>query len=173
MRRPIVTKGYICVFVSFTVKAVHIEPVTDLTTVAFIATLRRFIARRGKPKKIWSDHGTNFVGAARELKELYAYLRNAENQNSIATLCSQQGIEWTFTPEHAPHFGGLWEAAVKSFKHHFRRIIGSTRLTFEVADNSLHTDRSLFKLEATDTSSSPRRRCRSIDTRSFPCWEPP
>ena len=77
-RRPVVTKGYICVFVSFTVKAVHIEPVTELTTAAFIATLRRFTARRGKPKRIWSDHGTNFVRAARELKELYAYLKDTK-----------------------------------------------------------------------------------------------
>ena len=130
-RRPIIIKGYICVFVSFSVKAVHIEPVTELTTAAFIAALRRFVARRGKPSRIWSDHGTNFVGAARELKELYVHLRATETQGFITAFCSQQGIEWCFTPEHAPHFGGLWEAAVKSFKHHFKRIVGSVKLTFE------------------------------------------
>ena len=32
---------------------------------------------------------------------------------------------------HSPHFAGLWEAAVKSFKHHFRRIVGNELLTFE------------------------------------------
>ena len=48
--------------------------VSDLTTEAFIATLRRFIARRSRPSFIWSDHGTNFVGAARELKELTEFL---------------------------------------------------------------------------------------------------
>lgn len=131
IRKPIISKGYICVFVSFSVKAVHIEPVTELTTAAFIAALRRFTSRRGKPSRIWSDHGTNFVGAARELKELYAHLRVAETQDSISSFCSKQGIEWCFTPEHAPHFGGLWEAAVKSLKHHFRRIVGSVKLTFE------------------------------------------
>ena len=130
-RKPIITKGYICVFVSFSVKAVHIEPVTELTTAAFIAALRRFASRRGKPSRIWSDHGTNFVGAARELKDLYAHLSVAETQDCISAFCSRQGIEWCFTPEHAPHFGGLWEAAVKSFKHHFRRIVGNVKLTFE------------------------------------------
>ena len=47
VRKPIITKAYVCVFVSFTVKAVHLEPVSDLTTEAFLETLRRFITRRG------------------------------------------------------------------------------------------------------------------------------
>ena len=48
-------------------KAVHLELVSDLTSDAFVATLRRFVAYRGKPTLIWSDHGSNFVGASREL----------------------------------------------------------------------------------------------------------
>ena len=46
-------------------------------------------------------------------------------------LCADQGIQWNFAAEHVPHFGGLWEAAVKSLKRHFRRIVGDVRLTFE------------------------------------------
>ena len=53
--KPVITKAYVCVYVSFTVKAVHREPVLDLTSKAFIATLRRFIAQRGKPSVVWSD----------------------------------------------------------------------------------------------------------------------
>ena len=63
IRKPTLIKAYIAVFVSLSVKAVHIELVSDLMSEAFIACLRRFIARRGKPTLIWSDHGTNFVGA--------------------------------------------------------------------------------------------------------------
>ena len=80
---------------------------------------------------IWSDHGTNFVGAAKELKDLYSYLKNSQVELAINKYCSDQDIQWTHIPEHAPHFGGLWEAAVKSIKRHFRRIIGNVRLTFE------------------------------------------
>ena len=106
-------------FVSFTVQAVHLEPVSELTTAAFIATLLRFMARRGKPTVIWSDHGTNFVGAAKELKELYALFKTDEVNNRIAEFSSTQNVQWHSTPKHAPHFGGLSVAAVKGFKHHF------------------------------------------------------
>ena len=46
IRKPSFIKSYVCIFVSLSVKAVHLELVSDLSTDAFIATLRRFIARR-------------------------------------------------------------------------------------------------------------------------------
>ena len=49
-RSTTITKGYIAIFVCFMTKAVHIEVATSLTTEAFLAALRRFIARRGKPR---------------------------------------------------------------------------------------------------------------------------
>ena len=75
------------------VKAVHIELVSELTTEAFLACLRRFIARRGKPRVVWSDHGTNFVGASRELKELTEFLQEKRNHKAIAYFCSSQAIK--------------------------------------------------------------------------------
>ena len=78
VRKPTVVKAYICLFVAMSVKAVHLEAVSDLTSAAFIACLRRFVARRGKPSCIWSDHGSNFVGASRELAELAEFLEKAE-----------------------------------------------------------------------------------------------
>ena len=52
------------------VKAVHIEIVEDLTTEAFIGSLRRFVSRRGVPENFYSDNGTNFHGAYNELNKL-------------------------------------------------------------------------------------------------------
>lgn len=131
VRKPTVVKTYVCVFVSLSVKAVHLELVSDLTTEAFIAALRRFIGRRGKPSLLWSDHGSNFVGAARDLTELAAFLSQQQARGEISNFCSSQNIQWDFIPQHAPHFGGLWEATVKSFKTHLRRVVGSVKLTFE------------------------------------------
>ena len=83
------------------------ELVSDLTTASFMATLRRFMARRGKPSVIWSDHGTNFVGAARELRELKAFLRKGDKQKELSNFCAGSNIKWKFTPEPRPTFWGL------------------------------------------------------------------
>lgn len=131
VRKPTVVKSYVCVFVSLTVKAVHLEVVSDLTSEAFIACFKRFIARRGLPSLMWSDNGTNFVGAANELKRLYQSLETQSTQDKITNYLSTQGITWRFTPQHSPHFGGIWEAVVKSTKTHLRKVLGDVKLTFE------------------------------------------
>ena len=92
-------KSYICVFVSLTVKAGHLESISDLTTEAFLASLRWFIARRGKPSCITSDHGTNFVGAARELKELIEFLSHQKTQGIFVRLNTSPGSLFL----NAPH----------------------------------------------------------------------
>lgn len=108
--RPRHTKAYICVFVCMCTKAVHLEAVKGLTNVAFMACLKRFISRRGKPAHIHSDNGTNFVGAARQLDNIYELLRTEEAQAHITNFCTTENIQWHFNPARAPHFGGIWEA---------------------------------------------------------------
>lgn len=112
-------KSYICVFICFATKAIHLELVSDLTSDAFLAALRRFIARRGRCTSIYSDCGTNFVGAARQLN---LWLESA---------VKSEGLSWSFNPPSAPNFGGLWEAGVKSVKTHLYRVVGDQILTFE------------------------------------------
>ena len=109
IRKPIITKAYVCVFVCFSVKTVHLELILDLTTATFIATLQRFISWRGKPAPIWSDRCTNFVRACQEMKELCAHLKKTDTRQIITDFCTEQGIQWNFIPEHPPHFGGLWD----------------------------------------------------------------
>jgi len=64
-------KAYLGLFVCLSTKAVHLEVVTDLTTEVFLASFDRFVARRGIPVQIYSDCGTNYVGAAKQLKTLF------------------------------------------------------------------------------------------------------
>lgn len=123
------SKAYVSLFVCFATKAIHLELVTDLSTDSFIAALRRFVSRRGKPLQIMSDNGTNFIGANNELKNLGKFLLSTSNQ--ITELNASEGINWSFIPAYSPHFGGLWEAGVKSMKGHLKRIMGNANLTFE------------------------------------------
>ncbi|XP_075990210.1 uncharacterized protein LOC142985852 [Anticarsia gemmatalis] len=89
-------------------------------------SLRRFISRRGKPAEIFCDNGRNFVAAA---KEIGTFLKSTAEPLSM--FASQEGIKFIFTPSYAPHFGGIWEAGIKSAKYHIKRVMGNSHLTFE------------------------------------------
>lgn len=130
-KRASPAKAYLCLFVCFSTKAVHLELVSDLSTQGFLNSLRRFISRRGRPSHIHSDNGKNFEGAKNELSELFHRFSDQVQQDSITSACADEGILWHLTPPKAPHFGGLWEAAVKVAKRHLYRQLGSTRLSFE------------------------------------------
>lgn len=125
------TKHYLCLFVCFATKALHLEVATDLSTECFIAAYRRFSARRGVPLHIYSDNGTNFIGANNELKELSTFINNQTNQSQIQNAIGQTGTTWHFIPPRSPHFGRLWEAGVKSVKTHLKRVVGNSLLTYE------------------------------------------
>ncbi|XP_055528072.1 uncharacterized protein LOC129720607 [Wyeomyia smithii] len=129
-KRPAI-KAYVAVFVCMCTKAVHMELVTDLSTERFLQALRRFISRRGRCTDLYSDNGTNFVGARNQLKELRNSLRDKEHQEKVSKECAQNGMQWHFNPPSAPHFGGLWEAAVRSAKHHLLRVLGENPIAFE------------------------------------------
>lgn len=124
-------KVYIAIYVCFATKAVHIEVVSDLSTDAFLASLKRMIGRRGLPSDIFCDNATNFVGACRKLAELKAFLFKKEHQDAIVNHCANEFINFHFIPPRAPHFGGIWEAAVKSAKGHLQRTTMNARLTYE------------------------------------------
>ncbi|XP_046617833.1 uncharacterized protein LOC124303977 [Neodiprion virginianus] len=122
-------KVWIVVFTCFATKPVHLELVTELTSETFLAALRRFVARRGVCSQIISDNGTNFVGAVRESKEVFEFLEKEEN--TISEHLSQQKITWKFIPLRAPHFGGVWKAAVKTTKRQLNTVPMGLVSTFE------------------------------------------
>lgn len=130
-RNRVKIKSYVAVFICLVTKAVHLELVSDMTTAAFLGALRRFIGRRGKCQMIQSDNGTNFVGAKNELKELVDMIKCDNHNDEVTEYLGEEGIQWRLIPPASPHFGGIWESAVKSFKHHLRRVVGKDLFTFE------------------------------------------
>lgn len=123
-------KGYICLFICMSTKAVHLEAVSDLTSAGFLAAFKRFVSRRGRCQHLYSDNRKNFVGADKELQDMF---NTAKSQlpNEIAHLLTEEGTTWHFIPPHAPNFGGLWEAGIRSTKTHLKRVKGNAKLTFK------------------------------------------
>ncbi|XP_043867343.1 uncharacterized protein LOC122757842 [Drosophila mojavensis] len=122
-----ITKGYVCVFVCFSTKAIHLEATSDLTTEKFLAAFSRLVARRGCPQKIYSDNGKTFVGATKTLSRDFVESLRSE----VLAKHSLHSLSWHFNPPSAPHMGGLWEAGVKSFKALFYKSTATTKYTFE------------------------------------------
>ena len=127
-RKPVIIKAYLCVFICFSTKATRLEVVSHVSTEAFLSCLKRFISRRGVPFDINTDNVSNFRGASHDLADLNKFLQQDSTQSVVHSYLLSQRIKWVFSPERAPHFGGLWEVAVKSAKFHLKRVIGTQHL---------------------------------------------
>lgn len=108
------SKIYAAIFVCMATKCVHIKVLSALFTEAFVATLDRFIARRGVPSVVFSDNATNFVGTS-----------------NLLSASRSRDINWQFIPPLTPHQGGIWEAAVKCAKWHLFRSDNCQTLSHE------------------------------------------
>ena len=112
-------KRYGVLFTCMTVRAVHLELASSLSTDSCILAMRRFIARRGRPVALYSDNGTNFHGAERELRQA---LNDLEQDRIVAELTTKN-VEWNFNPPSAPHMGGAWERLIRSVKTTLKAIL--------------------------------------------------
>jgi hypothetical protein len=100
-------KSWIAVFIRFSTKAVYLELATELSTAAFLATMKRFVSRRGKPQVMYSDEGRNFTGANNEFIAFQQEMEALASKDEIAASLVQDGISWKLNPPGAPHIGGL------------------------------------------------------------------
>ena len=110
---PIITKPdnktWIAVFVCFSTKAVHIDLTKNFCITALL----------------------NFIGARNDIAKVQSLFSKDTIENSIKNYINDRGIEWITIPPRAPHFCGLWEAAIKSLKRHLRRCVGTQILTHD------------------------------------------
>ena len=124
-------KRYLCLFTCLMSRAVHLEMAHSLDTNAFLNTFFRMVNRRGLPEEIYSDNGTNFVGANKELKKLVTNLDEETLKESLAN----RGVKWFFNPPLAPHFGGVHESMIKAAKRAVVAILSNS----DVKDEELIT----------------------------------
>lgn len=107
------------------------------------------MSRRGKPTHIY-DNGTSFVGAYNELGNFFK-----ENGSSLSGDIASERINFNVIPPCAPHFGGLWEAGIKSVKFHlFQRVMGNFHLTYKQLYTTLVQIETLFNSRPRTLSSS-------------------
>lgn len=111
-------KRYGALFTCLTVRAVHIEVVNTLNTSSCIIAIRNFICRRGTPREFYSDNGTNFVCAEKEIREAVREI----DKNELIRVFTTTITKWNFIPPSSPHMGGAWERLVRSVKNVFYSI---------------------------------------------------
>ena len=120
-------KRYLCLFTCLATRAVHLEIAFGLDTGSFLNAFYRMASRRGLPEEVFSDNGTNFKGAGRELKMLLSEL----DESKINAAVANKGVKWHFNPPLAPHFGGAHESMIKSAKKAINAILGQADITDE------------------------------------------
>ena len=101
------------------VRAIHVEMLDHLSTDSMMLALRRFFARRGRPRVIFSDNATNMRGSSVELREAMAGVDHERIKGELAN----KNITWRFIPPASPNFGGSWEIMVKAVKRALKAIL--------------------------------------------------
>ena len=101
-------KRYILLFTCGSTRAVHLELTRSMSFKDFNLAFMRFVSRRGKPQKMYSDNAKTFIQAAEEYK--------------------QRSINWHFITPRAPWHGAFWERLVKSIKEPLRKTLGKAVL---------------------------------------------
>ncbi|UYV64960.1 hypothetical protein LAZ67_3002566 [Cordylochernes scorpioides] len=115
-------KVWVAAFTCAVYRAIHLELVKSLETGVFMMALHRFICRRGRPEKIYSDNGTNFAKLNRIFKRLD--WTRIERETSI------KRIQWIFIPPSAPWWGGFWERMVRTIKEMLIKMLGHRKLKY-------------------------------------------
>ena len=116
-------KAYLALYACSLTRGLFLEVLPSLETSEFLRSLKRLIARRGRPKKIYSDNGKTFVGAEKWLKQV---MRDEKTQDYLA----HENIKWQFNLSRAAWWGGQFERLIALVKTALNKTIGCGMLTW-------------------------------------------
>ncbi|XP_039673200.1 uncharacterized protein LOC120569391 [Perca fluviatilis] len=119
------------VFSCMASRAIHADIVSDMSAEGFLLAYQRFTSLRGHPSKVWSDPGTNFVGAKPALEDLYRFLEHLE-RSGVKEKAAKHGTKWSWKihPADSPHRNGAAEAAVRTVKRALQNVGGNGVFTW-------------------------------------------
>ena len=121
-------KAYLALYACGLTRGVYLDLLPSLETSKFLTSLKGFIARRGRPRVIYSDNGSTFKAAA-------DWLRKAMKDEKFHTCLSKLDIAWRFNLSRAPWWGGQFERLIGVFKSAFRKAVGNGTLSWgELSD---------------------------------------
>ena len=126
-----VEKRYCLLVTCLATRAVHLELTDSLDADSFLMAFRRFVGRRGRAARVYSDNGRSFMKGEKELRSALA----SWNQEHLSDQLTQEGIEWHFNTPAAPHMGGIRERMVASVKRALRAVLERVI----VSEETLHT----------------------------------
>ena len=101
----------------------HIDCTEDLSTASFMLCFEHFINRRGFPWHVYSDNGSNFIGAARTLGTPTQLPYDLQDFTAKTADLQAHGVSWHFIPARSPHCGGIWESGIRRMKEELRKTL--------------------------------------------------
>lgn len=129
------SKRWVLLINCMATRAIHLLPLKDMSSSTVINALIKFHNLFPGLEVMYSDNGTNFKGASKEIKEAV----KAWNKKQINDSLLVRGIEWKWSPPHAPHYGGVWERLVRSAKRHLKFIFEKEELDVDTFETALTT----------------------------------
>jgi hypothetical protein len=116
-------KAYVVLYSCSLTHAVFLELLSSLEAGEFIQSLKRLIARRGRPSKIYSDNAKTFVAAAKWVEKI-------QRDESFNEFLVGHSIVWQFNLSRAPWWGGHFERLIGLMKSAFYKVIGQGLLSW-------------------------------------------
>ena len=157
VKKRVSLKVWGIVFCCMASRAIHTDLVNSQSTESFLFAYQRFTALRGHPKKIWSDPGTNFIGAKPVLEEQYRFLANLDKA-TLEERAAKDGTEWSWKihPADSPHRNGAAEAAVRIVKRALQSLGGESGLSWSEFQTTLYTAANLANERPIDARTQSR-----------------